>query len=1017
MFFPHRLHVLSRFLFVRVFMKNCSLTSLLKSLSVAVCSIALLLSNAPAHSQLSAQASSLRPRIVAPVDDSSRVTLADSVSPLANPAFDTGAVPATMKLQGMSIVFSRTPAQQAELEALIAAQQNPSSPLYHQWLTPDQFAARFGVAEADLAAVQSWLQHQGFAVDSIARSRNRIFFSGNAGMVASAFGAPIHYFTSPATASEVASTHFAPASNLSLPAAFADSVLTVSNLSSFRPHSHLKIQRTQPRFTSSFSGSHFLTPGDMATIYDVKPAYSAGLTGSGQSIAVLGQTNIVPSDITNFQTAIGIPNKLPTLVLVPNSGTAAITTGDEAESDLDLEYSSAMAQGAQIYFVYTGNSTTMNVFNSLQYSVDQRIAPVISLSYGDCETDLGQTNYNAIEMILTQATTQGQTVVAAAGDSGSTDCHAITTLTAQQQQALAVDYPASSPNVTGMGGTEFPTADVASGNNTYFTAQNTSMDIVSSALSYIPEMVWNDDAAFLASGSTSPIASGGGGVSAFTHQPSWQTGTIGGAPFPTIGNGFRLIPDISLTASPSNAAFAYCTSDKTAWSTDKTNPSNSQQASCNSGLRDSTTHDLTLAGGTSFDAPIFSGLLAIINQSRNSTGQGNINPTLYTLAQSKYSTVFHDITNGGNQCLAGSTYCSTAGASAYAATTGYDAASGLGSIDFQNLLTAWPTSSMSALASTTTSLSAASSTPAAGATDAITITVAPAVASGTTPTGSVSLVVDGAAPTSIPLVSGVATYTFTAPTASSGAGSHVLVATYSGDAMFAASSGTLVLSVPGAPVTSGTSFTFAATDVTVASGSSANGNLTVTPKAGYTGTVNITVLVPAALTNFCIAGNNPTISGTAAMSVPLTVYTSATTCTSQGLTPLTGQGKGGTQTIRLSSHGSRLSSHGALRSSLNPTTPASPWRRLPIPAALAGTLVLIGLRRRSKLLRASLALGLLLLVSFSGLGLTGCSNNTSTTPVVNTNNTPAGTYIITLNGADSVNANVTATTTFNLIVQ
>ena len=273
-------------------------------------------------------------RITAPIDGSSRFTLTGSHSPRTAAASDIGAVSASTKLTGITLVFSRTPAQQTALDALVAAQQNPASPLYHQWLTPAQFGAQFGAAASDIAAVESWLQQQGFTVDSVSNSRDRIQFSGTAGLVESAFGAPLHYFKSSTE------TNFAPANDLTLPSALASSVLAVTNLSSFRPRSHIiaRAPQVQPRFTSSETGSHFMTPLDVATVYDINAAYNAGFTGSGQTIAILGESAVSTTDLTNFQTALGLPNKLPTQVLVPGSGQSTLYSGDETESDIDLEY-------------------------------------------------------------------------------------------------------------------------------------------------------------------------------------------------------------------------------------------------------------------------------------------------------------------------------------------------------------------------------------------------------------------------------------------------------------------------------------------------------------------------------------------------------------------------------------------------------------------------------------------------------------------------------------------------------
>ena len=971
--------------------------SLLKPLSLAISLALCFVAFANTRPAAAQAAPALQPRITAPIDNSARATLAGSHPPRALPANDIGAVPGNLQLQGISLVFSRTAAQQTALDALVAAQQNPASPLYHRWITPDQYAAQFGVAPADIAAAEAWLEQQGFSVDSVSRSRNRLLFSGTAAQVAAAFGVPLHYYLTPGTASQPAVTDFAPSADLTLPAALSSSVLTIGNLSSFRVRSHLSLRHTppaQPAFTSSQTGNHYLTPGDIATIYDITPAYNSGFTGSNQSIAVIGQSGVILSDIANFQSAVGISGKTPIPVLVPNTGPSQIEAdGDEAESDLDLEYSSTIAKGAQVYFVYTGNSKNSGgAFESIQYAIDERIAPVVSSSYGECEPSLGQSQYTQLNASLEQAAAQGQTVVSAAGDAGSTDCFGEykSSDTADNEQ-IAVDFPASSQYVTGMGGSEFPAADVASTNTTYFDAK-ASTDTISSAKSYIPEMVWNDDTS---SDPGSPLASGGGGVSIFTAQPSWQTGTIGGVAIPTGGN--RLVPDISLTASPLNAPFAFCTSDPTFWS-------QGQQASCNDGLRDSASQSLTVGGGTSFDAPIFSALVAIINQARNSTGQGVVNPTLYTLAAtSLYSTAFHDITSGGNQCTAGAEFCASPGTTDYAAVTGYDEASGLGSIDFNNLLTAWPGSaSTSALLSTSTTLTAATTIPAASAADAITITVAPLVTNAAIPTGTVSLSVDNDAPTTLTLTAGVASYSFSSATA----GTHVITATYSGDATFSASTGTITLDVGGtAPAAS---FSIAATSVTVTAGSSGTGTIAITPANGYTGTVNLTVNA-STLTDGCVVLNPtaPSVTGATAVNAAYTVYTSTSACTTAG---------------------AARPGSGTVSRNAAPQRRNSPWKQLPIPATLAGALLLASFSSRSRLLRsrllrAGMALGLLLTLSLSGLGLTGCGGSSTTTGggssgggTTTSTDTPAGTYSITVTGTDSKTSTITTSYTFTVTV-
>jgi hypothetical protein len=961
-------------------MKRLSMHRSLQPLSLLAVFCAALALCAPAPTLAQDLPTKLQPRITSPIDASRRVPLAGSRSPRAAAADDLGVVPGTLQLRGISLLFSRSAAQQAALDALVAAQQNPASPLYHQWINPDQYAAQFGVADADIAAAESWLEQQGFSIDSVARSRNRIFFSGTAAQVASAFGAPLHYYLTPATAYEPAKTHFAPSTDLTLPSALASSVLAIGNLSDFHllPHILRTPQAAQPRFTSSVKGNHYLTPGDLATIYDITPAYNSGFTGSNQSIAVIGQSAVNLSDVSNFQTAVNIPGKTPIIVLVPDSGTSEVyADGDEAESDLDLEYSSTIAKGAQVYFVYTGNSNNFGAFNSIEYAVDERIAPIISSSYGDCEPNLGQSGYDENNSYLEQAASQGQTVVSAAGDSGSTDCYGEykTTQTAENEQ-LAVDFPASSQYVTGVGGTEFPAADVASTNSQYFAAQSTT-DIISSAKSYIPEMVWNDDLAATAGScpgtNCSPISSGGGGVSIFTAQPTWQSGTIGGVAISTSG-GKRMVPDIAMTASPFTAPLAFCTSDKTFWQTGQT-------SSCTDGLRDSSsTGVLTVGGGTSFEAPTFSALVAIINQAKNATGQGVVNSTLYSLAATPaYATAFHDITSGGNQCLSGATYCASPGTTDYAAVTGYDEASGLGSIDFFYLLNAWPGSTGSSLLASSVTVTAATNTPASGATDTIAITVASLTATTLVPSGSISLAVDGGPSNTIPLTNGVATYSFSSTTL----GAHVLTATFPSDTVFAASTGTLTLNVGGSSTPGYFNVTASSPSPTVTSGASTTGTLTITPSGGFTGTVTLGSSGSPADACIVVSPASASITGAAAATASYTIYTSSAACSG------TGAARPGVQKA----------------SSDTPGHPRSPWKQLPLPASLAGAFLLLTLRHRScrlrsKLLTASLTLGLVFALSFSGLALTGCGGSSTATNNITTttNDTPAGTYVITITG-------------------
>jgi subtilase family serine protease len=949
----------------------------------------------------SAGAQSVAPRILSEANSAETSVLRNSLHPLAQAQFDAGRMPAETRLNGISILFSRTALQEADLKALIAAQQNPASPFYHQWLTPEQFAARFGMSDADLSKVQSWLQQQGFSIDSVARSKNAIHFTGTARQVEQAFSTEMHFYKVSGTQS------FAPSTALSVPSTVAPVVLSIQNLDSFRPMPRLITKKNlHSKFTQAATGEILFSPGDIRTAYDVTPLYNASITGAGQSITLVGQSAVQTGDLEAFQSAAGLAIKDPTQFLVPNSGDSTVNGlapqgGDEVESDLDLEWSNAMAPGATINFVYTGNNANYGAFDSIQYAIDQQIGTIISSSYGECEAYLPQTTLGigssaepALETAFEQATVQGQSIMAAAGDQGSTDCNEYlgpgtgTILTATDT-TLAVDYPASSQYVTGIGGTEISQAQTAyfTPGGAYWEAATGNSDVVNSVQQYIPEVVWNDDSAQFG------LSAGGGGASTLFNKPSWQTGVTG---IPS-GNS-RYVPDLALYASPNWPGFLFCSSDTSAWNL-------GQESSCSSGFEDSATGDLTAAGGTSFDGPIFSGILALINQKQGySAGQGLVNPTLYKLASNSttYQSAFHAIQSGNNDCAASSTWCgSTTGGFSVSGSLGYSEVGGLGSIDANNLATAWPAStSISSLIDTTTTVTASNTAPNVGASDTFTVTVAAAMGT-VVPTGTVNVSVDGA--TAIPetlSTNGTVVYT----TSFSTAGSHTVFAQYAGNTVFAASpaseAGSATVEVATVSSGKGTiSLSASPSSLTVAQGSNGNETITVTPAGGYTGTVDLTFDTSndSALQNLCFEwGNENSADGTvpiasaAAQTILLNLDANASDCELTGAV--------------------RTSGKHALRS-LRPVSAAKNTgsNSLPMTLAFAGLLLVGFLGRASKKLRG---LAAILLLASVGLAVTACGG------VVNTpfSNPPTGTYTVTVTGQDSVTSTTTATTTFTFVI-
>lgn len=624
-------------------------------------------------------------RITSPINSSQVVALQGNVHGFAQSKFDVGRTDGSKMMYGVSLDFHPSSAQQKDLETLSAQQQDRTSPNYHKWLTPAQFADRFGMSRGDIARVRTWLESRGFVITSIAKSRNQVSFEGTVAQVESTFATEIHDYVVDGE------THFANATEPSVPAALAGAVLAVGHLHNFTLKPRAVVRRAvspevNPHFTSYVSGSHFLAPGDFATIYDLAPLYNSGTDGTGQKIVLTGQSSINLSDVSNFQNAAGLTAKAPTLLLEPGTGTSTRCSGDEGESDLDVEWSGAVAKNASITLVYVGLATgdtcsarQFGAFDALHYAIDQNLASVISNSYGNCESVVGLSFAQTMQGWVQQANLQGQTVISASGDDGAADCDY---QVASATKGLAVDIPAAIPEVTGMGGAEFngdAEGTVTNGNagaTSYWSGTTGGTDTISSALSYIPEEGWNDTTFNLTQpGGT--IGASGGGASIYFSKPTWQTGV--GVP----NDGKRDVPDLALNASPDHDGYLFCSED---------GPNNGIVTSCSVGFRDGAGGSLAVVGGTSAAAPTFAGIVALLNQYLGSSGLGLINPTLYSLSASS-PTAFHDVTTGSNivPCTKGTTGCPTSAPFQYGFTAGvgYDQVTGLGSVDANALAVAW----------------------------------------------------------------------------------------------------------------------------------------------------------------------------------------------------------------------------------------------------------------------------------------------------------------------------------------
>jgi subtilase family serine protease len=457
-----------------------------------------------------------------------------------------------------------------------------------------------------------------------------------------------------------------------------------------------------PRFTSSVSGRHFITPPDFATIYDVTPLYQKGFTGTGQKIVVVGQSDVKLSDVQAFRSNSGLPPNDPQPVnknnsslvglVVPGDADPGLQAGSDLdEANLDVQWGGAIAYNATVIFIVGDPVNGGGVSDAFRYAVTTSPipAPVISTSFGECEADaVADGSLSFYQSLTQQANSEGITVLGPSGDTGAADCdfNNPSNPTTASTRGLAVDVPGALPTVTSVGGTGFTEgADTA---NVYWMPA-VGTDVLSSARMYIPEGVWND------TNMTIGLAAGGGGASTITAKPAWQAALTG-----VPNDGARDVPDLSFSASPIHDPYLFCTETK------------SLSPTCVSGFgfRNGLAGNLAAVGGTSVGPPVMAGIVALINEFTNQpagSGSGNINRVLYPLA-ARLPSAFHDVQTGNNQ-VPFSPPCVASTQIGYNAVPGYDLATGLGSMDVLNAISSWtsvtPASTANAASSVDFSLS------------------------------------------------------------------------------------------------------------------------------------------------------------------------------------------------------------------------------------------------------------------------------------------------------------------------
>ena len=664
----------------------------------------------------------------------------------------------------LMLQLQRTPEEARAVQEYIDGLGDPKSPNFHQFGTSAQFSERFGLAESDVNAVKSWLTSHGFIVHRVYPNLV-VDFSGTAKQVRETFHTEIHNLDVNGV------HHFANVSAPQIPAALAPVVMGPVSLHDFKPKPLTTFGTvppvTHPAYTVSAS-YQLMVPGDLWTVYNYNPLFSAGVSGQGQTVVLLERTDLYSNgDFNTFRKTFGLSRAYPkgNLVVVHPQPTGSpvtapdgaeispetcsdpgVVVGDDGEAAVDVEWASASAPNATIELASCADTdTNFGAFIALENLITAPTLPpsIMSLSYGSPESENGTDGNAYINGLYQVAVFEGVSMFVSTGDA---DADVTDQNRPYATHGINVNALASTPNNVAAGGTDF--GDTFLGENgVYWSGVNGPF--FNSALSYIPEIPWNDSCAsqliaialgypttygtggscnsavgeayFLttAGGSGGPSGCSSGdptipGVVSGTctgyPKPSWQTLVYGNP-----ADGVRDIPDISMFAA--NGVWGHylvlC----------YTNPSGG-------GVPCPATNPSAWAGagGTSFVAPMLAGVQALINQATKSA-QGNPDFFFYLLAGSEYGAsgsatcnstlgnaaaancIFYDVTLGDNDAncrkLSGVAHncfypavnpgvngvlstSNTAYQPAYVTNTGYDLSTGIGTPNIFNLVANYP---------------------------------------------------------------------------------------------------------------------------------------------------------------------------------------------------------------------------------------------------------------------------------------------------------------------------------------
>ncbi len=506
-------------------------------------------------------------RVTKTVDETRRTSLYGHVPAALHRATKLGRVDPATRAEHLIMTLKSSPEQEKEIRRVIDEQQDKRTGNHHQWMQPEEFGEHFGVHDGDIAKVTAWLESHGLSVEKVTKAKRAIQFSGTSGQLEEAFQMEMHYFMLPD-----GDTHVSNDRDISVPEALNPVISGVPTLNDFFKKGHhtqptpMSKRKPGPKYTNG--SGNYVGPADFATIYNTQPLLANGINGKGVTIGIVGRSDIFLSDVQTYRQMFNLPVNDP--VFIHAGDDAGVVIGDDSESDLDVEIAGGVAPNATIDFVIGPSSWLVDgVTLSTMYLVENNIADIISTSYGSCESTEGAGGNSFNQQMFEQAAAQGISVFVAAGDAGSAECDGSSDYF--ETGGYAATGEASTWYSVAVGGTEFNETG-----GSYWTANNANNE--ESALSYIPELPWNEaggsDENFanypgLTTSQEDCVYSGtagyftqdacnyglwatAGGPSAYYLQPPWQTGSNVPTSDPTLPGGNWI--NLNLTNTNANGA-------------------------------------------------------------------------------------------------------------------------------------------------------------------------------------------------------------------------------------------------------------------------------------------------------------------------------------------------------------------------------------------------------------------------------------------------------------------------------